>query len=595
MRIPVILLKHLGRACLKIVPGGCLGEIALDAAYDIMAAWEKGAATSGPAGRNSRPSPRLRPARSMTPSPRSSRRSAGTLAEPDRHTLEAYLMQVPASIRRTLRRPSDPAGKTVPSGFALKDAADLAAPLPDRLPRFQPGDRPLAVDRELVELLGVGGFGEVWKAVNPNRASRKPVALKFRLDLAASDRLLRHEARLLDRVMQVGERPGIVALKETYLGADPPCLEYEYVEGGELTGLILDYRRERGSVPPRGAARIVERLARTVGEFHRLAPPIVHRDLKPANILVSYDPEGRIGLKVADFGIGGLAAGREIERSQVNRSRGASYCSIAHGSHTPLYASPEQVRGAPPDPRDDVHALGVIWFQLLTGDLAHGAPTGLVWAEDLEGKGMSRDQIRVLASCVEPRQESRPADAGVLAEKLEAAFSLREKRADGSKLSGRDPASELGTTSTRASDDLQGGTAGVSARGRRPSGGEHEARESAPTTGRVVPNGSEGGRPRITIRGTLERFGRTQWNVLIRNVEEVVRFWQQNHIGTKLDWAGMDPPKATVGRKELLAVCDAAGEGAEVEYDLEVQDRANGRGTPSAVRAESHPEGNHRL
>jgi hypothetical protein len=58
----------------------------------------------------------------------------------------------------------------------------------------------------------------------------------------------------------------------------------------------------------------------------------------------------------------------------------------------------------------------------------------------------------------------------------------------------------------------------------------------------------------------------------------MVRFWEDHKVKTKLDWAGMLPPKATVGRKELLAICDAAGEGAEVEYDLEVQDRVNGRG-----------------
>jgi hypothetical protein len=86
-------------------------------------------------------------------------------------------------------------------------------------------------------------------------------------------------------------------------------------------------------------------------------------------------------------------------------------------------------------------------------------------------------------------------------------------------------------------------------------------------------------KPRITVRGTQERFGSGQWNVLIENVEEVVRFWEENKIKTRIDWAGMAPPKATVGRRQLLAICDAAGEGAVVEYDLEVQDRANGRGT----------------
>ncbi len=66
----------------------------------------------------------------------------------------------------------------------------------------------------LVEKIGGGTFGEVWKARNPNRPGMTPTALKFCLDPAAKDQLLRHEARLLDRVMQLGNHPGIVALRE---------------------------------------------------------------------------------------------------------------------------------------------------------------------------------------------------------------------------------------------------------------------------------------------------------------------------------------------------------------------------------------------
>jgi serine/threonine protein kinase len=285
---------------------------------------------------------------------------------------------------------------------------------------------------------------------------------------------------------------------------------------------------------PRGAAKLIEWLARTVGNFHRLNPPIVHRDLKPANILVTTGAEGRIGLKISDFGIGGLAAGREIERSQTRPSAGGASCSIARGSYTPLYTSPEQVRGAEPDPRDDVHALGVIWFQLLSGDIAHGAPTGLDWTEDLEAKGMTREQIGVLASCFSSRRERRPTDGAALAEKMDALFDLR--------------------------------------------------RRGAP----------EPPKPQFTARGPLERLGKSQWNVLVRNAEEMRAFWARHRIDTKLDWAGTSPPKATVSRGELVARCDDAGEGAEVEYDLEVEDRATGRGVSGVglrVLSPPRPEG----
>ena len=110
--------------------------------------------------------------------------------------------------------------------------------LPAQMPRYQVGDRPPGIgDWELEELLGVGGFGEVWRARNPHLAD--PVALKFCLDPKAAQ-WLRHEAALLGRVMAQGKHPGIVPLLDTYLNGDPPCIKYEYVAGGDLSGLIGD-------------------------------------------------------------------------------------------------------------------------------------------------------------------------------------------------------------------------------------------------------------------------------------------------------------------------------------------------------------------
>jgi formylglycine-generating enzyme required for sulfatase activity/serine/threonine protein kinase len=341
-----------------------------------------------------------------------------------RQALTAYLSQVPAAIRRTLRRPSDPTGTTVPAGLALRGPEDLVPLLPPRPPRFKPGDRlPGAEDWELVEPLGAGGFGEVWLARHATfRATR--AAVKFCLEEAARQRLLEHEGALVDRVMQQGRHPGIVPLLDAKLDADPPWLKYEYVEGGDLAGVIQELHAG-GPLPVEAANRLFLRLAEIVAAAHGGKPPVVHDDLKPSNVLVRRGAEGELGLFVTDFGIGGLAADRAARESRRRtRSQQELHTEAVRGAYTPLYASPQQVarrRGEPADLRDDVHALGVIWFQLMTGDLGMlSVPPD--WREQVQERGLGEKLTDLLASCVSSRAEKRPASAVVLAQDLRAAL-----------------------------------------------------------------------------------------------------------------------------------------------------------------------------
>ena len=86
------------------------------------------------------------------------------------------------------------------------------------------------------------------------------------------------------------------------------------------------------------------------------------------------------------------------------------------GAYSPLYASPQQMRGDKPDARDDVYALGVIWYQLLANDLTSPAPTGRKWIDTLRHGGTSDAAIDLLSSCLEGGPADRPDDAGMLAE-----------------------------------------------------------------------------------------------------------------------------------------------------------------------------------
>jgi tetratricopeptide (TPR) repeat protein len=272
----------------------------------------------------------------------------------------------------------------------------------------------MGVDWKLDYLLGVGGFGEVWKARNPHVPSVEPVALKFCLDPAAA-KMLRNEADILDRLMRQGKHPGVLQLLRTYLSAETPCLEYEYVDGGDLTGLIQEWHRTKGGPTPQQAAEVILRLAEIVGFVHLLEPPIVHRDLKPANILVQRTAVGETHFKIADFGIGGVAVGQAIREISRGSRRGWFLTSAVHGTYTPLYASPQQLRGELPDPRDDVYSLGVIWYQLLTGDLTNGRPGGSRWRKKLLEQGMPSEMAELLECCFEDNPEDRPRDADALA------------------------------------------------------------------------------------------------------------------------------------------------------------------------------------
>ena len=329
--------------------------------------------------------------------------------------LTDYMRALPPTVRQHLRRPSDPGGCTAPEKLTLYTSADLLPYLPPRIPRFRTGDKPADLDGwVLAELRGFGECSEVWRAEHPDDPARPPAALKFAIDPEARDRV-RAGTDPFTQVFPLNQQAGVLPLRAVFLESDPPCLEAPFVYGYDLAGLMLEWKWRYDGAKPEAALKLMRRLAAIVGEAH--ARGVVHRDLKPANVLLHPTDGGKFTMWVSDFGWGQIQAARSLELARGG-ARGEQQRLAHRGAATSLYASPQQAKKEPPAPADDVHALGVVWFQLLKRDPAAAAPVGTEWMEEFRTHGFTDSQARVLQMCLATRPDRRPRDARHLAELL---------------------------------------------------------------------------------------------------------------------------------------------------------------------------------
>lgn len=317
-----------------------------------------------------------------------------------------YLQMLPGTIRRHFRRPSNPLGTKLPQDLPLYGSWDLLPLLPARMPKFQSGDRPWGIgDWELRELTELGPFGEVWKAVNPRVRERAPVSLRFFTSPAATRHLREKAASVLDRVTLLGRVPGIVPLQEIHLFADPPCVQYPYLQAADLVSLVLEWREMGASINPYEVSDLIYQIAQTVGGLHALPSPIVHGNLQGANILLMTDATGRRRCLLANLGLGAWVGGTVTPGSTPGST-------LSAGCHS------DPSRDDPPEVRDDVYALGVLWYQLLAGDLSRPRPGGSSWRRRLVARGMPSALVELLESCFDDEADARPADCGSLAEAI---------------------------------------------------------------------------------------------------------------------------------------------------------------------------------
>lgn len=197
---------------------------------------------------------------------------------------------------------------------------------------------------ELQAELGDGAFGYVFRAYDPKLDRTVAVKILRSGSLADETEIDRffHEARSAAQL----QHPGIVALYECGRTEDDVCfLVAEYVDGHTLENRLQSNRME-----PQQAATWVAELADALQFAHDR--DVIHRDIKPSNIILDTAQRPHI----TDFGLA-----KRLVADQTMTSDG-------HVVGTPAYMSPEQARGDRVDSRSDVYSLGVILFELLTGE-----------------------------------------------------------------------------------------------------------------------------------------------------------------------------------------------------------------------------------
>lgn len=204
---------------------------------------------------------------------------------------------------------------------------------------------------EIIELVGAGGMGAVYRA--KQKGLDRVVALKILPEELSQDvkfalRFTR-EARTLAKL----NHPNIVALYEFGTASDTYYFLMEFVEGTTLRDVVAG-----GNLAPTHALAIVPHLCDALQYAHDQG--VIHRDIKPENILISADGS----VKIADFGLSRILGNGESQH-------------VLTATHqimgTPRYMAPEQLEGAHSvDHRADIYSLGVVIYEMLTGELPIG-------------------------------------------------------------------------------------------------------------------------------------------------------------------------------------------------------------------------------
>ena len=261
---------------------------------------------------------------------------------------------------------------------------------------------------QLTRVVGSGGMATIYAAIDL-RLDRQVAVKVMHSHLAQDEQFVSRFIREAKAAASLSH-PNIVAvLDQGWNQGGAPCvfIVMELIEGATLR----DYIIEQGALSTERALSIITPVASALAAAHKLG--IVHRDIKPENILVS--KEGRI--KIADFG---LARGALLGNTMTAES------SVILGSVS--YLSPEQVQRGVADARSDIYSLGIVLFEILTGQKPYQGedPVQVAIKHVNErvpapstikpGLSIEIDQLVLSTTAIDP--DKRPRDAVILLEKL---------------------------------------------------------------------------------------------------------------------------------------------------------------------------------
>jgi formylglycine-generating enzyme required for sulfatase activity/tRNA A-37 threonylcarbamoyl transferase component Bud32 len=204
---------------------------------------------------------------------------------------------------------------------------------------------------KIEKTLGAGGFAVVYLARDIHLKRRLAVKV-LSPDLVSSKTVLERFRREAETVAQLSH-PHIVPLHFIGQKDDLLYLAMECIDGGSLA----DWIEREGKLPTADVIRIICEVASALNYAHKRG--VIHRDIKPQNVLIEADTGRTL---VTDFGIARTAEGSSLTASGMLVG-------------TPAYLSPEQVTGSPTDHRADIYALGVMSYEMLTGQPPFTGPT----------------------------------------------------------------------------------------------------------------------------------------------------------------------------------------------------------------------------